>query len=226
MLEQQQRVLGRQALETQAAHLARQAPLPRRHDEAGARRDVEHLLEFLLTQEDIVKQDQRLFFQQIPADFRFGGFAEPVALVESLEDQLKQVGGTLVPRLQVNDTVGIGTSRRVVGQVAEERRLADARLAADLDVQPSGERRERRVQLGPAPQQVPDGPRANQNGRVPGVDVPLDRTHLANHGAPRLANLQDISPYRQLPGNRAEHGRFLRRGIHGAADVVIRVVEA
>ena len=74
-----------------------------------------------------------------PADLRVGGLPDPGALVERLEDQLNEVRRALMPCRQVDDAIRIGTHDPVIGEIAEQRRLAGSGLTVHLHVQPSTE---------------------------------------------------------------------------------------
>src|SRR5262249_25891570 len=100
-LEQQHSVLCRQAFQSQAAHLAPQAPLASRHGERGSGSDIQHLFQLVLRQVHIIEKDQRLLVLKATPDLRLRGFADLVALVEGLEDQLQEIAGRLMPRRQV-----------------------------------------------------------------------------------------------------------------------------
>src|SRR5215471_4980091 len=80
----------------------------------------------------------------------------------------------------------------MMGEVSEERRLADAGLAADLEQHPGVERREGGRELDLAIEQAANQAGAKQDRRRPGTQVgPLGSHGLAKGGAVRFANLQD-----------------------------------
>jgi hypothetical protein len=95
----------------------------------------------------------------------------------------------------------------MMGQVAKDCRLPDPGLAAHLDEKACVECRERRRQIHPAADKASNQPRAEENRRGAGANVrPFGARGLTDHGAARVADLQDIAPYRYLSDDPATHG--------------------
>jgi hypothetical protein len=95
-----------------------------------------------------------------------------------------------------------------MGQVAKDCRLPDPGLAARLDEKACVECRESRGQIHPTIDKASNQRRAQENRRGAGTNVRLFGTRgLTDHGAARVADLQDITPYRYLSDHPAIHGR-------------------
>ena len=108
-----------------------------------------------------------------------------------------------------------------MGQVAKDCRLPDPGLAARLDEKAFVECRERGGQILPTIDKASNKPRADENRRGAGTNVrPFGRQGLTDHGAARVADLQDITPYRYLSDHPAIHGsNRVMRSTMGDANV-------
>ena len=112
-----------------------------------------------------------------------------------------------MPRGQVDDAIHKRCGSRMMRQVAKDCGLADPVLAAHLDGKACVECRERRVQLRLTIEKTPNQPRAEENRRGAGTKgCPFDRRDLTDRGAARVADLQDVTPYRYLSDDLAIHG--------------------
>ena len=90
-----------------------------------------------------------------------------------------------------------------MGELSQECRLADARLAGDLDRKAGVERRESCGELA-AIEQTSHRFRAKENRRrLADEPVPVTSRRVADQRAGRIANLQDIAADRYVPGDRA-----------------------
>ena len=108
---------------------------------------------------------------------------------------------------QVDDAVHERFGSRMMGQVAKDRRLPDSRLAAHLDGKARVECRERPGQVHLAIDKATNGSRAQENRRGARPEVrPFGGRGLTDHGAARVAELHDVTPYRYLSDDSVRHG--------------------
>ena len=209
-LQELHRILGGRPFRGEAAHLAPEAPLARRDNERRLRRDIEHPFQLVLLQMNVVQQDERLLLLEAAPDLRLSRLAGLVAFVEGLEEELQEVFGRLMPSRHVDDAVNERGGSGMIGEVAENRGLADAGLAACLDWKAGVECREGHCELGSPVQQASNQLRAEENRRGPGTNVrALGAGSLTDNGAARFADLQNVSANRYLPGDRAVHRQSL-----------------
>jgi hypothetical protein len=113
----------------EVAHLAVQALLARRDHECRAGGRVEQLFQLLPVQLHVVDEDQDSLVLKCVADVGRGRLADPVALVEAVEDLLLQVARGLLPGGEVDDAISEGRGSRMIGEGTKQRRLADAGAA-------------------------------------------------------------------------------------------------
>ena len=144
-----------------------------------------------------VQEDQRLLVLKTAPDLGFGGLTEHVALVEGFEEELFEVEGRLMPCRQIDDAVDKRCGPRMMGQVAKDCRLPYPGLAAHLDGKARVECRERLGEIHLAIDKAPNQSRAEENRRGAGTKVRrFGAQGLTNHGAARVADLQEVTPYR------------------------------
>ena len=96
----------------------------------------------------------------------------------------------------------------MMSQMAKDCRLPDSALAAHLDGKTCVECGERRGQIRLTIEKAPNRPRLaeDRRGARPKVRL-IGAQSLTNHGAARVADLQDITSYRYLSDDPARHGR-------------------
>ena len=123
-------------LERQARELDRLAvpdgPRRRRDDERAARRR-EDGLRFLPLEPKVVDDERPPVFQRPSQAAARRPHGRVTAVVELLEERLQGVVERSIQRVDVRDPVRERASGRVVRDVREDVRLADARLAVDVD---------------------------------------------------------------------------------------------
>ena len=208
-LQQENTGLGGQAVQGECASLVPQAARARRHDERRTRRDVEDLFQLVFREPHVVDKNQRLLVQEAPANLCVGGFTNAAALVERFENELQEIAERQTAGREVDDPVGKGTGSRVMGQVAKQGGLAGSRLAADFQGQAGVERRNNGRQLRLAPDQAANQRRKLEDRCRAGTGVlTLGSRRFPDHGAGRIADLQEIAADRDVPGDGAVQRRF------------------
>ena len=99
----------------------------------------------------------------------------------------------------------------MVRKLPENRRFADAGLAAHLDWQPRLEGGDGRGQLSTTIQQPSNRAWTQQDWGGPWSKMrSLRACRLSKHSAGRVAHLQDVAPHPDAPGDRTVHRRFGR----------------
>ena len=164
-LQEQDRVLDRQPVQRDGAHLTPEAPVPRGHHEGASRGHIDDVFQLLLREVNIVKNDQSLLFVKAMPYLGVCWFADRVALVEGFEDELQDVVGRLMSCPHIDDAVRQCPGSRMMGQVSQQGCLADARLAARFDGKPCVKRREGGIELVLAIDQAADQSRAEEDRR-------------------------------------------------------------
>ena len=170
-----ERVLHRQPVQGEGAHLAVQALLPRRDDECRAGGRVEQPFELLPLQLHVIDEDQHSLVLKSMADVGRAGLADPVALVEAVEELLLQVARGLPPGGEVDDAVNEGRGIWMIGERSKQRRLANAGVANDFDGESSAERREDGFELRLPAEQPAHRSRAEEYRRGAGQRVDTAR---------------------------------------------------
>jgi hypothetical protein len=95
----------------------------------------------------------------------------------------------------------------MMGEVAKDSRLPDPGLAAHLDGKAFIEYGERRGQILLTVDKAPNQPRAEEDRPGAGPKGrPIGAQGLADRGAARVADLQDMTPYRDVSDDPASHG--------------------